>query len=119
MGAVDTSSAICVSEAYGCQTFNLIVDASAPLVVSNTWTLKDGNQEPLANVLPTSTFHCVDIEVVIQEQEALFQGDVSVAWSFFSDPTNNITWPVYRATFGDMPMTQELTLNPSGGSYFA
>jgi len=119
MGAVDTSSAICVSEAYGCQTFNLRVDASAPLVVTNTWTLKDGNQEPLANVLPTSTFHCVDIEVVIQEQEALFQGDVSVAWSFFSDPTNNITWPVYRATFGDMPMTQELTLNPSGGSYFA
>lgn len=119
MGAVDTTTAICLSAPYGCETFNLKVDASAPLVVANTWTLKDGNKEPLANVLPTSTFHCVDVEVVLQEQEALFQGDVSVAWSFYSDPTNNITWPVYRATFGDMPMTQELTLNPSGGSYFA
>ena len=121
-GAVDTTAAICSSSStYGCQTFNLKIDGTAPRVVSNTWTLKNGKGDGavLANVLPTSTFHCVDVEVILEEQEALFQGDVSVAWSFYSDPTNNITWPIYRSTFGDMPLTQELTLNPSGGSYFA
>jgi len=121
-GAVDTTAAICASSSsYGCQTFNLKVDGTAPRVVSNTWTLKNGlgDGAVLANVLPTSTFHCVDVEVILEEQEALFQGDVSVAWSFYTDPTNNITWPVYRSTFGDMPLKQELTLTPSGGSYFA
>ncbi|MAI40132.1 MAG: hypothetical protein CMA09_02395 [Euryarchaeota archaeon] len=120
MGAIDTTTAICsVSDSYGCSSFNLKVDATAPRVVANSWTLKDGNQQPIANVLPTSTYHCVDIEVLIEEQEALFQGDVAVAWSFFTDPTTNTVWPTYRSTFGDEPMTQQLTLNPSGGSYFA
>jgi len=121
-GAVDTTAAICASSSsYGCQTFNLKIDGTAPRVVSNTWTLKNGKGDGgvLANVLPTSTFRCVDIEVILEEQEALFQGDVSVAWSFYTDPTNNITWPIYRSTFGDMPLEQELTLTPSGGSYFA
>jgi len=121
-GAVDTTSAICSSSStYGCQTFNLKIDGTAPRVVSNTWTLKNGKGDGgvLSNVVPTSTFHCVDVEVIIEEQEALFQGDVSVAWSFYTDPTNDITWPIYRSTFGDEPLTQELTLNPSGGSYFA
>ena len=121
-GAVDTTSAICSSSStYGCQTFNLKIDGTAPRVASNTWTLKNGKGDGgvLSNVLPTSTFHCVDVEVIIEEQEALFQGDVSVAWSFYTDPTNDITWPIYRSTFGDEPLTQELTLNPSGGSYFA
>ena len=120
LGAVDSSTAICASSSsYGCQSFNLKVDDTAPRVVLNSWTVKDGNDEILANVLPTSTFHCVDIEVILEEQQALFQGDVSVVWSFYSDPMNNITWPIYRATHGEMPLSQELTLTPSGGSYFA
>ena len=120
MGAIDTSTAICsASSSYGCSSFYLKVDATAPRVVANSWTLKDGNQQPLANVLPTSTYHCVDIEVIIEEQEALFQGDVAVAWSYYKDPTKDILWDTYRTTFGDEPMTQQLTLNPSGGSYFA
>ena len=64
MGAIDTTTAICsVSDSYGCSSFNLKVDATAPRVVANSWTLKDGNQQPIANVLPTSTYH-VDIEVL-------------------------------------------------------
>ena len=121
-GAVDTTAAICVSSSsYGCQTFNLKIDGTPPRVVANTWTLKNGKGDGgvIANVLPTSTFRCVDVEVIIEEQQALFQGDVSVAWSFFTDPTNNITWPIYRSTFGGSPLKQELTLTPSGGSYFA
>ena len=119
-GAVDTTSAICASaSSYGCQTFNLKVDGTAPRVVTNTWTLKDSNGEVLSNILPTSTFHCVDIEVILEEQEALFQGDVSVAWGFYSSPASSLLWGEYRTTFGEMPMKQELTLTPSGGSYFA
>ena len=54
----------------------------------------------------------------------LFQGDVSVAWSFYSDSSNNIVWPVFRdylseAGFEDEPLTAELTLAPLGGSYAA
>jgi len=122
LGAVDTTAAICASSlSYGCQSFNIKVDGTAPRVVLNSWTLKNGKGDGavLANVLPTSTFHCVDIEVILEEQQALFQSDISVAWSFYTDPTNNITWPIYRSTFGDMPLTQELTITPSGGSYFA
>ena len=58
-GAVDTTAAICSSSStYGCQTFNLKIDGTAPRVVSNTWTLKNGKGDGgvLSNVLPTSNF---------------------------------------------------------------
>ena len=121
-GAVDTTASRCsLSLIYGCQKFNLKVDDTAPRVLLNSWTLKNGKGDGaiLANDLPTSTYHCVDIEVIIEEKQALLEGDVSVAWSFYTDPTNSITWPIFRSTFGEMPLSQELTLVPSGSSYFA
>ena len=120
-GAVDTSSAICASgSSYGCQSFNLKVDGTAPVVVLDSWTVKDSNAETLANFIPTSSYHCVDVEVILREQQALFQGDVSVAWSFYNGPNPDTDiWAVYRDTFGAEPQSQELALTPSGTSYFA
>ena len=120
-GAVDTTSAICASGAsYGCQSFNLKVDGTQPVVVLDSWTVKDSNEETLANFIPTSSYHCVDVEVIIREQQALFQGDVSVAWSFYNGPNPDTDiWAVYRNTFGPEPQSQELTITPSGTSYFA
>jgi hypothetical protein len=120
-GAVDSTAAVCAgSSSYGCSTFNIKVDGNPPEVNTDSWTAKRGaTGEVISGDMPTSTYHCVDVEVVLKEREALFQGDVSVAWSFYSDSSNNIVWPLYRTSFGDEPMTAELTLSPLGGSYAA
>ena len=120
-GAVDSTPAVCAgSSSYGCSTFNIKVDGNPPEVNTDSWTAKRGaTGEVISGDMPTSTYHCVDVEVVLKEREALFQGDVSVAWSFYSDASNSIVWPLYRTSFGDEPMTAELTLSPLGGSYAA
>ena len=125
-GAVDSTPAVCAgSSSYGCSTFNIRVDGNPPEVNTDSWTAKRGaTGEVISGDMPTSTYHCVDVEVVLKEREALFQGDVSVAWSFYSDSSNNIVWPVFRdylseAGFEDEPLTAELTLAPLGGSYAA
>jgi len=120
-GAVDSTPAVCAgSSSYGCTVFNIKVDGNPPEVNTDSWTAKRGaTGEVISGDMPTSTYHCVDVEVVLKEREALFQGDVNVAWSFYSDASNNIVWPVYAASFGDEPMTSELTLSPLGGSYAA
>ena len=120
-GAVDSTPAVCAgSSSYGCTTFNIRVDGNPPEVNTDSWTAKRGaTGEVISGDMPTSTYHCVDVEVVLKEREALFQGDVSVAWAFYSDSSNNIVWPLYRTSFGDEAMTAELTLAPLGGSYAA
>ena len=125
-GAVDSTPAVCAgSSSYGCSTFNIRVDGNPPEVNTDSWTAKRGaTGQVISGDMPTSTYHCVDVEVVLKEREALFQGDVSVAWSFYSDSSNNIVWPVFRdylseAGFEDEPLTAELTLAPLGGSYAA
>ncbi|MDG1556885.1 MAG: hypothetical protein P8Q98_03700 [Candidatus Poseidoniaceae archaeon] len=120
-GAVDSTPAVCAgSSSYGCSTFNIRVDGNPPEVNTDSWTAKRGaTGEVISGDMPTSTYHCVDVEVVLKEREALFQGDVSVAWAFYSDSSNNIVWPLYRTSFGDEAMTAELTLAPLGGSYAA
>jgi len=118
---VDSTPAVCAgSSSYGCSTFNIRVDGNPPEVNTDSWTAKRGaTGEVISGDMPTSTYHCVDVEVVLKEREALFQGDVSVAWAFYSDSSNNIVWPLYRTSFGDEAMTAELTLAPLGGSYAA
>jgi hypothetical protein len=120
-GAVDTTPAVCAgSSSYGCSVFNIKVDGNPPEVNTDSWTAKRGaTGEVISGDMPTSTYHCVDVEVVLKEREALFQGDVNVAWSFYSDASNNIVWPIFRTSFGDEPLTAELTLSPLGGSYAA
>ena len=119
-GAVDTTDAICsFSTSYGCAEFVLKVDANAPVVTSNTWTVRDEANSVLDETISTSNFRCVDIELQISEKEALFEGDVSVAWKFYVDPTNDITWPYFGTIHGTDPLTAELALSPVAGGYAA
>ena len=113
-GAVDTTPAVCAgSSSFGCSVFNIKVDGNPPEVNTDSWTAKRGaTGEVISGDMPTSTYHCVDVEVVLKEREALFQGDINVAWSFYSDASNNIVWPIFRTSFGDEPLTAELTLSP-------
>ena len=119
-GAVDTTEAICsFSTSYGCAEFVLKVDANAPVVTSNTWTVRDEANSVLDETISTSNFRCIDVELQISEKEALFEGDVSVAWKFYVDPTNDITWPYFGTIHGTDPLTAELSLSPVAGGYAA
>ncbi len=119
-GAVDTTEAICsFSTSYGCAEFVLKVDANAPVVTSNTWTVRDEANSVLDETISTSNFRCIDVELQISEKEALFEGDVSVAWKFYVDPTNDITWPYFGTIHGTDPLTTELSLSPVAGGYAA
>ncbi len=120
-GAIDTTSGLCSSSSsFGCASFNIKVDSNSPRVATNSWTAKKGaTGEILEGFISTSNYHCIDVEVIIEEQEALFPGDVQVAWKFFDDPANDITWGKYRTTHGNEKMTADLDLAPTGGSYFA
>jgi hypothetical protein len=120
-GAIDTTSGLCSSSSsFGCASFNIKVDSNSPRVATNSWTAKKGaTGELLEGFISTANYHCIDVEVIIEEQEALFPGDVQVAWKFFDDPANDIAWGKYRSTHGSDEMTATLNLLPTGGSYFA
>jgi len=119
-GAVDSTDVMCsTSTSFGCGEFVLKVDANAPSVTSNTWTVRDEANSVLDETISTSNFRCVDIELQISEKEALFEGDVSVAWKFYVDPTNDITWPYFGTIHGTDPLTTELALSPVAGGYAA
>lgn len=120
-GAIDTTSGLCSSSSsFGCASFNIKVDSNSPRVATNSWTAKKGaTGEILEGFISTSNYHCIDVEVIIEEQEALFPGDVQVAWKFYDSPINDITWGKYRTTHGNEEMKSDLTLNYLGGSYRA
>jgi len=125
-GAEDFTTALCTtSTSYGCQSFTLKVDRSPPEVVANTWLAERGaladNDEnrPIANVLSTATYHCVDIQVQIKEQEALFPGDLQVNWMFYSNTINYMPWLEYTRYFETEPAAQTLTLTTITGGYLA
>ena len=91
-------------------SFNIKVDSNSPRVATNSWTAKKGaTGEILEGFISTSNYHCIDVEVIIEEQEALFPGDVQVAWKFFDDPTNDITWSSIRSTHGSDANESNLT----------
>jgi hypothetical protein len=119
-GALDTTEAFCAtSTSFGCGEFVVKVDANAPAVRSNTWTAKDEAGSVLENSVSTSNFRCIDISLQIDEKEALFQGDVSVAWKFYVDPSNDVTWPFFGQIHGIDPLTAPLSLTPVAGGYAA
>ena len=119
-GALDTTEAFCAtSTSFGCGEFVVKVDANAPAVKANTWTAKDEAGSVLENSVSTSNFRCIDISLQIDEKEALFQGDVSVAWKFYVDPSNDVTWPFFGQIHGIDPLTAPLSLTPVAGGYAA
>ena len=125
-GAEDFTSALCAtSTSYGCGTFEIKVDRTPPEVVANTWLAERGalpatdENRPIANVLSTATYHCVDIQVQIKEQEALFPGDLQVNWMFYSNDINYFPWPEFNQISDGEPMSKTLTLTTIGNGYLA
>jgi hypothetical protein len=125
-GAEDFTSALCAtSTSYGCGTFELKVDRTPPEVVANTWLAERGalpaldENRPIANVLSTATYHCVDIQVQIKEQEAMFPGDLQVNWMFYSNDINYFPWPEFNQISDGEPMTETLSLTTIAGGYLA
>ena len=126
VGAEDFTSALCAtSTSYGCQTFKIKVDRTPPEVVANTWLAERGAlsssdaNRPIANVLSTATYHCVDIQVQIKEQEAMFPGDLQVNWMFYSNTINYMPWMEYTNFFDSEPASETLTLSTISGGYLA
>jgi hypothetical protein len=119
-GALDTTEAFCASStSFGCGEFVVKVDANVPSVKSNTWTARDEAGTVLEETVSTSNFRCIDISLQIDEKEALFQGDVSVAWKFYVDPSSDTTWPFFGQIHGTDPLTAPLSLTPVAGGYAA
>ena len=126
-GAQDFTDSKCTESAsYGCGSFTIKVDGTPPKVVQNSWTAERGNMldtDPnrfLGSEMPTSTYHCVDVEVIIEEQGSLAEGDVKVKWKFYKDVANSLTWDPYKFAFGLNEQSHVLNLTTTGqGSIIA
>ena len=121
-GAEDFTASYCFgSTNYGCGQFTIRVDSEAPKAETNTWVAErgglsdDDDSRYLLDKMPTSTYHCVDVEVLINEKGSLFEEDVNLKWKYyFGDPSNGITWTSFQTTFGSEPLSIGLDLTPVG-----
>lgn len=125
-GAEDYTEAFCAtSSSYGCQSFTLKVDRTPPKVVSNSWLAEKGalalgeDGRTIANVLSTASFHCIDVQVQIEEREAMFPGDLKVNWMFYRDTISYLPWSEFNQISDGEPMTETLTLTTIPGGYSA
>ena len=125
-GAVDVTSSLCAtSTSYGCGEFTLKVDRTPPEVLSNTWLAEKGalpagaDGRIIANTLSTANYHCVDIQLQIKEQEAIFPGDLQVNWMFYSNTIDYTPWSEYAEYFGFEPSSETLSLSTLDGGYLA
>ena len=126
-GAQDVTDSKCSGLAfYGCGSFSIAVDGTPPKVVQNSWSAERGDMPDsdasrfLGSEMPTSTYHCVDVEVIIEEQGSLAEGDVMVKWKYFKDVDNSLTWDPYKNSFGNNELSHVLNLTTTGqGSILA
>ena len=125
-GAEDVTSSLCAtSTSYGCGSFEIKVDRTAPEVVAQTWLAEKGvlpvgaDGRIIANTLSTADYHCVDIQAIIKEQEAMFPGDLQVNWMFYSNTIDYTPWSEYAEYFGFEPSSAILSLTTESGGYLA
>ena len=125
-GAEDFTAAVCAtSTSYGCGEFSLKVDRTPPEVLSNTWLAEKGalpagsDDRIIKNTLSTANYHCVDIQLQIKEQEAMFPGDLQVNWMFYSNTIDYTPWSEYAEYFGFEPSSTTLSLSTLSGGYLA
>ena len=126
-GAQDLTDSKCTGLAfYGCGSFSIAVDGTPPKIVQNSWSAERGEMSDfdssrfLGSEMPTSTYHCVDVEVIIEEQGSLAEGDVMVKWKYFKDVENSLTWDPYKNAFGNNELSHVLNLTTTGqGSILA
>ena len=127
VGAQDVTDSKCSGLAfYGCGSFSIAVDGTPPKVVQNSWSAERGEMPDsdssrfLGSEMPTSTYHCVDVEVIIEEQGSLAEGDVMVKWKYFKDVENSLTWDPYKNAFGNNELSHVMNLTTTGqGSILA
>jgi len=110
-GAVDSTTS-------GEAKFVIKVDSSRPLVAVNTWSVKSASGELLEiGVMPSSSIHCVNIQLMISESEQLDQGAIKVYWNYFQ---NGNIWSFYIAAFDSMDnQSATLDLGGSGDLFIA
>jgi len=125
-GAEDFTASLCAtSSSYGCGDFTIKVDRTPPEVLPNTWIAEKGalpsgtDGRIIANTLSTANYHCVDIQVQIKEQEAMFPGDLEVNWMFYSNTIDYTPWSEYAEYFGFEPSSEPLSLSTLSGGYLA
>ena len=125
-GAEDYTAAVCAtSTSYGCGEFSLKVDRTPPEVLSNTWLAEKGalptgsDDRIIKNTLSTANYHCVDVQLQIKEQEAMFPGDLQVNWMFYSNTIDYTPWSEYAEYFGFEPSSATLSLSTLSGGYLA
>ncbi|HIA39538.1 MAG TPA: hypothetical protein EYN88_01415 [Candidatus Poseidoniales archaeon] len=109
-GAVDSTT---IGEAK----FVIKVDSSPPEVMANTWSVTSAGGELLdIGVLPSSSIHCVDVQLMISESEQLDQGAITVFWNYFQ--IGNM-WSFYTMEFGMDNLSAPLDFIASGNLFIA
>ena len=122
VGAEDLTTAYCFgSTLYGCGQFTIKVDSEPPQAVLNSWNAERGelpdtdNTRFLLGNMPTSTYRCVDLSLLINEKGSLFEDEVSIKWKYFlGDPSDGVAWSVYQLNFGNEPLSTDVELTPVG-----
>ena len=122
VGAEDLTTAACFgSTLYGCGQFTIKVDSEPPQAVLNSWNAERGelpdtdNTRFLLGNMPTSTYRCVDLSLLINEKGSLFEDEVSIKWKYFlGDPSDGVAWSVYQLNFGNEPLSTDVELTPVG-----
>ncbi|HII58234.1 MAG TPA: hypothetical protein HA328_04735 [Candidatus Poseidoniaceae archaeon] len=122
-GAQDLTTSNCFgSSTQGCGKFSIKVDDEPPEVVYNSWSALRGelsSSDPsttLLDEMPTSSYHCVDLSVQINERGSLYEEDVSLKWMYFvGNPEDGTTWSVYQNNYGNSPLSTEVNLSKGSG----
>ena len=122
-GAQDLTTSNCFgSSTQGCGKFSIKVDDEPPEVVYNSWSALRGeldSNDPSATLLdemPTSSYHCVDLSLQINERGSLYEEDVSLKWMYFvGNPEDGTTWSVYQNNYGNTPLSTEVNLSKGSG----
>ncbi len=107
-GAVDHTTAV--------QEFTIKVDSSAPEVIANTWQVTDTRGATLVDgEMPSSSIHCVNVQLMIKEQERLSPDSIFVNWMFFQNGDN---WSIAEVAHGGS-QSQNLSLEGGGSQIVA
>ena len=107
-GAVDHTTAS--------QVFRIKVDSSAPEVLANTWQVTDTKGATLSDgIMPSSSIHCVDVQLMIKETERLSPQSIYVNWMYFQNGEN---WSFAESNYGGA-LSKNLSLVGGGDQIIA
>lgn len=98
------------------QVFRIKVDSSAPEVLPNTWQATDRKGATLSDgIMPSSSIHCVDVQLMIRETERLASQSIYVNWMYFQNGEN---WSFAESNYGGA-LSKNLSLVGGGDQIIA